>query len=72
MPVFGPIKRRDLIRGLQQLGYHGPLSGGKHEYLIKGTRKVFIPNPHSGDIGQHLLARILAQADVTRDEWDSL
>ena len=29
MPKFGPIKRKDLIRYLQQLGFTGPYSGGK-------------------------------------------
>jgi len=31
-----------------------------------------IPNPHQGDIGKDLLARILKQANVSRDDWDRL
>ncbi len=27
MPVFGPIKRSDLIRYLKQLGFIGPYAG---------------------------------------------
>ncbi len=40
--------------------------------MIRETRKVFIPNPHSGDIGRELLIRILKQAGVSRGEWERL
>jgi predicted RNA binding protein YcfA (HicA-like mRNA interferase family) len=33
---------------------------------------VTIPNPHGGDIGVGLLARILKQAGVSRAEWASV
>ena len=46
MPRFGPIKRRDLIAGLQQLGFTGPRVGGKHAYMTRGEVSVRIPNPH--------------------------
>ena len=31
-----------------------------------------IPNPHQGDIGKELLARILRQAKISKDEWENL
>ena len=33
MPAFGPIKRRDLIGYLRQLGFDGPYSGKKHQFM---------------------------------------
>ena len=72
MSVFGPIKRSELIQGLRQLGFDGPYAGGKHEYMVQGTLKIRIPNPHRGDIGKGLLAEILRQANISRDEWESL
>jgi len=72
MPSFGPVKRKDLIRYLTQLGFEGPYSGGKHQYMVKGQIKLAIPNPHQGDIGRDLLARILRQAGIERDEWERL
>jgi len=36
MPRLGPIKRRDLIRYLRQLGFEGPFSGGRHEFMAPG------------------------------------
>jgi predicted RNA binding protein YcfA (HicA-like mRNA interferase family) len=71
MPRLGPIKRIDLVNNLKRLGFEGPFPGGKHEYLVKGTIKVRIPNPHE-DIGKELLVRILKQAQVERKEWEKL
>ena len=72
MPCFGPIKRRDLIRYLGQLGFEGPYSGGKHQFMIKGEITLRLPNPHRSDIGKELLARILRQARIDREEWEKL
>ena len=45
MPALGPINRRELIRYLKQLGFSGPCSGGKHQYLVKGELRLYVPNP---------------------------
>jgi predicted RNA binding protein YcfA (HicA-like mRNA interferase family) len=72
MPVIGPIKRRDLIGNLRNLGFDGPYSGGNHQYMVRGETRVRVPNPHTGDIGRGLLIRILRQASVSREEWEQL
>lgn len=72
MPAWGPISRRDLIRTLRQIGFEGPFSGGKHQFMVRDDVVVTIPNPHGGDIGIDLLSRILRQAGVTRAEWTSI
>jgi len=72
MPAFGPIRRNELIRHLKTLGFEGPYSGGKHQYLVNGQIKLAIPNPHQGDISRDLLARILRQAGIDREEWERL
>ena len=72
MPPFGPISRRDLIAALRSLGFDGPSTGGSHQYMRRGDDVVPIPNPHGKDIGKNLLARILRQARVSRDEWEGI
>jgi predicted RNA binding protein YcfA (HicA-like mRNA interferase family) len=72
MPPFGPISRRNLIRNLRQLGFDGPFSGSRHQYMERGSVQVFIPNPHQGDISRAMLATILKQAGVSREEWEDL
>jgi len=72
MPRFGPISRRDLIRYLRQLGFTGPYSGGRHQFMLKDNLTLRIPNPHQSDIGRELLARLLRQAGIEKDEWENL
>jgi predicted RNA binding protein YcfA (HicA-like mRNA interferase family) len=72
MPAFGSVKRKDLIRALKQAGFDGPYTGGKHEFMVKGNLRLTIPNPHQGEIGKDLLSRILKQAGISRQEWETL
>jgi len=72
MPAWGPTSRRVLVATLRKLGFKGPFSGGKHEFMVRGDVVLTIPNPHSKDIGIGLLAVILKQAGVTRKEWESV
>jgi predicted RNA binding protein YcfA (HicA-like mRNA interferase family) len=59
MPPSGPVKRKDFVRYLGQLGFEGPYSGGKHQFMVKDDITIRIPNPHQADIGRELLLRIL-------------
>src|SRR5438046_7339019 len=55
------ISLADLIRRFRELGWEGPISGGKHRFMRKGQHKVRIPNPHASTIDLSLLAEILRQ-----------
>lgn len=72
MPKFGPIRRNDLIYYLKLLGFEGPHSGSKHEFMRGRGKKLILPNSHQGDLSQSLLASILRKAGITRDEWEKL
>ena len=72
MPPVGPVSRRDLIKTLRRLGFEGPYSSAKHQYMVRGQAKVFIPNPHTGDISRQLVARLMRQARISRSEWESV
>jgi predicted RNA binding protein YcfA (HicA-like mRNA interferase family) len=72
MPRFGPIKRQDLIHLLKQVGFAGPYSGGRHQFMVKGNITLRIPNPHQSDIGKDLLMRILRQAGIDKNDWEKL
>jgi len=54
---------------MQALGFTGPFSGRKHQFMVRKNRIVRIPNPHQSDISAGLVSEILRQADITRDEW---
>ncbi|MBI4494961.1 MAG: type II toxin-antitoxin system HicA family toxin [Chloroflexi bacterium] len=72
MPRFGPIKRAELIRYLRRVGFQGPSAGGKHQFMVCGDVVLRVPNPHQGDISTGLLARVLREAGIARDEWEVL
>ena len=65
-----PLKRKEFIKRLRILGFEGPFSGGKHQFMIKGSLKLRIPNPHQGDISVSLIKEILKQADISLEEWE--
>jgi len=65
------ISRKELLRKFKALGYSGPFSGGRHQFMIKGKKKIRIPSPHgSGDIDISLVKEILRQAGISSEEWD--
>lgn len=72
MPVIGPIKRRELIASLKKGGFEGPYAGGKHQFMVKGEVTLTIPNPHGSDINKTLLLKIIKQAGISREDWESL
>jgi hypothetical protein len=54
------------------LGFTGPYAGGKHQFMLRGDKTLTLPNPHQADIGRELLARILRQGGISRDDWEAL
>ena len=72
MPAWGPTTRRRLIAALRALGFDGPFTGGKHEFMVRGDLVLTVPNPHRGDIGVGLLALVLRQAGITRRQWEDV
>jgi predicted RNA binding protein YcfA (HicA-like mRNA interferase family) len=70
--MVAALSRKDLIRKFRALGYSGPFSGGKHQFMIKGSQKIRIPNPHVSEISASLVKEILRQAGISSQEWDNV
>lgn len=66
------VSWKKLVQILRKLGFDGPYSGGRHLFMVKGTLKLHIPNPHPGDISRHLLSEILRQANVSSSQWNEV
>lgn len=66
------MKRRELIRRFRELGWLGPEAGTRHSFMYKGEHKAWIPNPHEGDISVGLLSKILKEAGISREDWESV
>lgn len=66
------VTLRELVRKLRVLGFEGPYSGGRHFFMMREKLKLRIPNSHRGEISRGLLAEILRQGGISRDEWNSI
>ena len=76
MAAWRPLKRRDFIRRLRALGFDGPYSGTRHQFMIFGQHRQTIPTNSEYSVPQiRLLLRqvesILARP-VSLDEWNLL
>lgn len=54
---------------LKALGFSGPYTGGRPQFMVRGSIRLVLPNPHRGEIGVDLLKRILRQAGIEEEEW---
>jgi len=64
------ISWRKFAQKLRHLGYEGPYGGGRHLIMKKEDIRLVIPNPHRGDISKSLVAKILRDIGISREEWD--
>lgn len=76
MAAWRPLKRRDFIRKLRALGFDGPVSGTRHQFLVLGQHRQTIPSNSEFSVPQiRLLVRqvesILGRK-VSLEEWNSL
>jgi hypothetical protein len=76
MAGWRPLKRRDFIRKLRSLGFEGPYSGTRHQFMVSGQHRQTIPTNSEYSVAQlRVLIRqvesILAR-QVSAEEWNSL
>ena len=71
MSRLTPIRWRELVRRLRALGFEGPYQEGRHPFMARGAFRLHIPNPHGEDISAGLLARLLRDGSISREEWES-
>ncbi len=66
------ISWRKLVQNFRKLGFEGPYSGGRHQFMKKGSLKIHIPSKHKNNISVGLVNEILKQAEISKEEWDNL
>jgi predicted RNA binding protein YcfA (HicA-like mRNA interferase family) len=66
-----PVSRRELIKRLKKIGFAGPYSGPDHAFMVRGINRIRIPNPHKQEISIRLLAEILREGCISREDWFS-
>jgi len=69
-----PCKRYDFIKRLRQLGFDGPYSGTRPQFMIYEKHRLSIPSSDEYSIPQlrmMLVEGIVGRA-ITVDDWSSL
>ena len=66
-----PLSRREFVRKLRQLGFNGPWSGKRHEYMERNKVIALLPNPHGKDFSVGFIKEMLKQIGLTNEEFDA-
>jgi hypothetical protein len=76
MPAWRPLKRRNFIRKLRGLGFVGPYSGTRHEFLLFGEHRQTIPSNSEFSVPQirMLLRQVetITERKVPLEIWEDL
>lgn len=76
MSRWKPCKRRRFIRKVRALGFDGPYSGSRHQYLVFEGHRLTIPSNREYSVPQ--LRMMIRQVEailgreISADEWDQL
>ena len=76
MSQWIPCKRRDFVRKLRQLGFDGPFSGSRHEFMLYEQYRLAIPSNTEYSVPQlRMMIREVEEIidrQIAVDEWNSL
>ena len=76
MSPWKPCKRRDFIRRLRKLGFDGPYSGTRHQFMIYGQNRMAIPPNTEYSVPQLRMAirevEGILNRGITVNEWNKL
>lgn len=76
MSRWAPCKRRDFIRRLRAIGFDGPFSGTRHQFMVYEQHRLAIPSNAEYSVPQ--LRMMIREAEeiigrkITTDEWNRL
>jgi hypothetical protein len=76
MSRWPPCKRRVFIRRLRKLGFDGPYSGTRHQFMIYEQHRLAIPSNAEYSVPQlRMMIReveAIIDREITVDEWNRL
>ena len=76
MNRWNPCRRRDFIRKVRSLGFDGPLSGARHQFVVYSGHRLAIPSNNEYSVPQlRILLRQVAgilERGISAEEWNAL
>ncbi len=76
MSRWQPCKRRDFIRRLRKIGFYGPFSGTRHQFMVYEEHRLAIPS--NAQYSPPQLRMMIKEVEeiigrrLTLDEWSKL
>ncbi len=75
MSRWTPCKRREFIRRLRVLGFDGPFSGTRHQFLVYGENRLTIPSNEEYSVPQLKMMlheiQVIIGRKISLREWES-
>jgi hypothetical protein len=73
---WSPCKRKQFIQKLRKLGFDGPFSGSRHQFMAYKNHRLAIPSNKEYSVPQlkfilHEVSDIL-NSQITFDKWQNL
>lgn len=76
MRRWTPCKRRDFIRRLRKLGFDGPFSGMRHQFMVYEQHRLAIPSNVEYSVPQLRMmiweVEEITGRKITAEEWTQL
>lgn len=76
MSPWKPCKRRDFIRKLRKLGFKGPYSGTRHQFIVFENHRLAIPSNAEYSMPQlQIMIREVEEIlnrKINLNEWEKL
>ena len=74
MSAWSPCKRREFVRRLRAIGFDGPFTGARHQFMTLEQHRLAIPSNSEYNVPQlRLLLREvegIVGRKITVDEWN--
>jgi hypothetical protein len=76
MTTWRPCKRREFIGKLWNLGFQGPYSGARHEFMIFERHRLGIPSNTEYSVPQLRMmlneVESITERKISTEEWETL
>ncbi len=76
MSHWNPCKRRDFIKKIRNLGFEGPFSGSRHQFMIFGQHRLTVPSNDEYSIPQvRMMIReieVITGERINSETWATL
>ncbi len=76
MSRWTPCKRREFVRRLRTMGFDGPFSGARHQFLVYQQNRLTIPSNEEYSVPQLRMmlreASTIINKEITLEQWSRL